>query len=181
MIVNRTVGAYKMINFAPRLNDALNMPTLRACAQSLAALLPRTLRFLAVGGLGLATNITLFSIAWMLHVPALTAGLLALVAATVLTWRLNRAFTFDRSGRPQGQEAVRYALVTAAAQGTSYAVFASLVLTVLASLPQAAIIAGSAVGALISYNGHRLFAFAPRHPGADVAGSASSSSGFVRP
>jgi putative flippase GtrA len=70
--------------------------------------------------------------------------------------------TFDRSGHPQTQEALRYAAVTAAAQGTSYAVFAVLTYTVFAWLPQAALLAGAAVGALISYNGHRLFAFAPR-------------------
>ena len=160
-----------------RLNEALRMPTFHARAQSLAALLPRPFRFLAVGGLGLAANIVLFSIAWMFGVPSLTAGLLALVAATVLTWRLNRAFTFDRTGRSQREEAMRYALVTTVAQGTSYAVFAVLVLTVLAWLPQAAIVAGAAVGALISYNGHRLFAFAPSH--ADASNDARSS-GFVR-
>ncbi len=68
---------------------------------------------------------------------------------------------------------MRYAVVTAVAQGTSYAVFAVLVLTVLAALPQAAIVAGAAVGALISYNGHRLFAFAPCH--ADASGTSGSS------
>jgi putative flippase GtrA len=72
---------------------------------------------------------------------------------------------------------MRYALVTTVAQGTSYAVFAVLVLTVLAWLPQAAIVAGAAVGALISYNGHRLFAFAPSHT--DASNDARSS-GFVR-
>jgi hypothetical protein len=41
-------------------------------------------------------------------------------------------------------------------------VFATLVLTALAALPQAALIGGAAAGALVSYNGHRLFAFAPR-------------------
>jgi putative flippase GtrA len=133
-------------------------PTLRLVA----AKLPRPLRFLCVGGLGLAADIVLFTIILMLGVHTLVAGLVALLAATVLTWRLNRAFTFDRSGRPQGEEAMRYAMVTAVAQGTSYAVFAILVLTVLAPLPQAAIVAGAAVGAVISYNGHRLFAFAPR-------------------
>jgi putative flippase GtrA len=106
-------------------------------------------------------------------VASLTAGLLALVVSTILTWRLNRAFTFDRTGRPQRAEAMRYALVTAVAQGTSYAVFAVLALTLLARLPQAAIVAGATVGALISYNGHRSFAFAPCH--ADASGSAGSS------
>jgi putative flippase GtrA len=136
-------------------------------------LLPQPLRFVAVGSLGLATNIAVFTIVWMLGVPSLTAGLLALVTATILTWRLNRAFTFDRTGRPQREEAMRYAVVTAVAQGTSYAVFVVLALTVLVRLPQAAIVAGAAVGALISYNGHRLFAFAPCH--ADASGIAGSS------
>ncbi len=58
----------------------------------------------------------------------------------MVTWRLNRALTFDRSGRHQGDEVLRYAAVTAAAQGTSYAVFTVLVLTVLAWLPQAALL-----------------------------------------
>jgi putative flippase GtrA len=149
------------------------MPTLHARARSLAVLLPQPLRFVAVGSLGLATNIAVFTIVWMLGVPSLTAGLLALVTATILTWRLNRAFTFDRTGRPQREEAMRYAVVTAVAQGTSYAAFVVLALTVLVRLPQAAIVAGAAVGALISYNGHRLFAFAPCH--ADASGTAGSS------
>ena len=42
--------------------------------------------------------------------------------------------------------------------------FAILVSTVLTALPQAAIVLGAAVGALVSYNGHRLFAFAPLKP-----------------
>jgi putative flippase GtrA len=130
--------------------------------RTLIARIPRPLRFLGVGALGLVSDIVLFTVlAWQGMHPLL-AGFLALVAATVLTWRLNRAFTFERSGRHQGEEAMRYAAVTAVAQGTSYAVFAVLVMTALAPLPQAAIIAGAAAGALISYNGHRLFAFAPR-------------------
>jgi putative flippase GtrA len=132
-----------------------------SAVRALVGLLPRPLRFIAVGGIGLVTDILLFTAAIKLGVGPLVAGFLALVVATVMTWRLNRAFTFDRSGRRQGEEAVRYAAVTAVAQGTSYAVFAVLVLTTLAALPQVAIIAGAAVGALISYNGHRLFAFAP--------------------
>ena len=162
------------------LDEALRMPTLHERIRALAALLPRPLRFLTVGGVGLAADIALFTIAWMLGVPALAAGLLALIAATVLTWRLNRVFTFDRSGRSQTEEAVRYAVVTTLAQGTSYVIFVALILTVMARQPQLAITIGAAVGALISYNGHRLFAFAPRH--ADRATDpSSSSSGFVSP
>ena len=136
------------------------------------ARLPRPLRFLGVGGLGLATDLGIFTVLAAQGFDLLLARLLSLSCATVVTWRLNRVFTFDRTGRHQGHEAMRYAAVTATAQGTSYAVFAALVLTVLGGLPQAALLTGAACGALISYNGHRLFAFA-RMRASDPQGASS--------
>ena len=112
----------------------------------------------------MVADIALFTLMLMLGLHPLLAGLAALVAATVLTWRLNRLFTFERTGRGQRDEAVRYAAVTVAAQSTSYIVFAIFASTVLASVPQAAILVGAGVGAVVSYNGHRLFAFAPLKP-----------------
>jgi putative flippase GtrA len=141
--------------------------------RALAERLPRPLRFVGVGGIGLVTDLCTFTvIATHGHHP-LSVRLVSLGAATLVTWRLNRALTFARTGRPQHDEAMRYGIVTAVAQGTSYAVFAALVLTVLGSLPQAALMCGAAVGAVVSYNGHRLFAFAPRKPIAspELAGS----------
>jgi len=126
----------------------------------LAEYLPRPLRFLAVGGIGLTTDICVFTIL-IGHSPRpLWMRLFSLAAATLVTWRLNRALTFDESGRRQHDEAMRYAAVTAVSQGTSYAVFAALVLTVCAALPQAALVAGAVAGAIVGYNGHRLYAFA---------------------
>jgi putative flippase GtrA len=130
--------------------------------RALAERLPRPLRFLGVGAAGLATDFCLFVILIGYQPRPLLMRLVSLAAATLVTWRLNRALTFDRSGRKQHDEAMRYAAVTVAAQGTSYAVFAALVLTVLGSLPQAAIVIGAAAGALVAYNGHRLFSFALR-------------------
>jgi putative flippase GtrA len=128
--------------------------------RALAGRLPRPLRFLGVGGLGLVTDFCIFTIMMGYAPRPLLMRLISLGCATLVTWRLNRALTFDQSGRRQSDEAMRYTVVTAAAQGTSYAVFAVLVLTVLGVLPQAALMIGAACGALISYNGHRLFAFA---------------------
>jgi len=130
-------------------------------ARTTAERLPRPARFLIVGGLGLITDIASFTLILRCGVPPLIARLLSLSIATLVTWRLNRALTFNASGRRQNREAARYAAVTAVAQSTSYLVFAALTLTILAALPQLAIIAGAAIGALLSYNGHRLFAFAP--------------------
>jgi putative flippase GtrA len=130
--------------------------------RALAERLPRPLRFLGVGGLGLLTDLTFFTVLLMLGTHPLLARPISLAIATLVTWRLNRALTFDRSGRHQGEEAVRYLAVTVTAQCLSYATFAVLVLTVCASVPQAALVIGAALGAFISYNGHRHVAFAPR-------------------
>jgi putative flippase GtrA len=130
----------------------------------LAEYLPRPLRFLSVGAIGLTTDICVFTILIGYAPRPLLMRLFSLATATLVTWRLNRALTFDDSGRHQGEEAMRYATVTAVSQGTSYAVFAALVLTAFAAIPQAALLIGAAAGALIAYNGHRLFAFAPRVP-----------------
>jgi putative flippase GtrA len=130
--------------------------------RALAERVPRPLRFIVVGGIGLVTDLGVFTAIAMYVQSPLAVRLVSLAVATVVTWRLNRAFTFARSHRAQHEEAVRYAIVTAVAQGTSYAIFAVLVLTMLGSLPQAALMCGAAVGAFVSYNGHRLFAFAPR-------------------
>ena len=129
---------------------------------ALAARLPRPLRFIAVGCTGLAVDLSLFTAIEIFAHHPLVVRLITLTVATVVTWRLNRAFTFARSHRPQHHEAMRYLAVTVLAQSTSYAVFAALVLTVLMWLPQAALMSGALVGAFVSYNGHRLFAFAPR-------------------
>ncbi len=128
---------------------------------ALAARLPRPVRFIVVGCIGLVTDLCVFT-AIVVHAPhPLVVRLVSLGIATLVTWRLNRALTFAPSLRAQSDEAMRYAIVTAVAQGTSYAVFAALVLTLSSGLPQAALLVGAAVGALVSYNGHRLFAFAP--------------------
>jgi len=128
----------------------------------LAERLPRPLRFLGVGALGLMTDVGVFTAIHLRFEQPLLVRLVSLAVATLVTWRLNRALTFDASGRRQHEEAMRYAAVTAVAQGVSYAVFAALVLSVLHWFPQAALVAGAAIAAVFSYWGHRLFAFAPQ-------------------
>jgi putative flippase GtrA len=130
---------------------------------------PRPIRFLGVGGLGLITDLAIFTLL-IAHAPhPLLVRLVSLAVATLVTWRLNRALTFDRSGRHPAAEAMRYAIVAGAAQAVSYAVFAVLVLTVSVATPQLAVLIGAAFGALVSYAGQSLFAFRPRRPGGNAA------------
>ncbi len=121
---------------------------------------PAPLRFLSVGAIGLSVDMAGFTLLALFGMHPLIARALSLGLATFVTWRLNRAVTFEESGRRPHAEAVRYAVVTAVAQGLSYLTFAALVMTVLASLPQVAILIGAGLAAVASYNGHRLFSFA---------------------
>ena len=127
--------------------------------RALAERLPRAFRFIGVGALGLITDLGVFTYVIALWPHPLAARVVSLALATLVTWRLNRALTFDKSGRHQTEEAARYVAVAATAQGVSYAVFAVLVLTVLARHPQVALLIGAGIAALFSYNGQRLFAF----------------------
>jgi putative flippase GtrA len=127
----------------------------------LVSILPRPIRFFAVGGLGLVTDLAIFTLI-IAHTPHLLAArVVSLAVATLLTWRLNRALTFDRSGRGPAEEAMRYAAVAATAQAVSYAAFAGLVVTILTQTPQLAVLVGAMAGALVSYGGQATFAFRP--------------------
>lgn len=150
-----SVGKLEFGADAPR---AASGDPLRALAERL----PRPFRFLGVGAIGLTVDVCVFTFLISFEPRPLSMRLVSLALATLVTWRLNRALTFDPSERHPAEEAMRYAAVTAASQGTSYAVFAVLVLSAFAWLPQAALLTGAIVGALVGYNGHRLFAFAPK-------------------
>jgi putative flippase GtrA len=124
-------------------------------------IVPRPMRFLGVGAIGLITDLAVFTDVLGHGLHPLLARLVSLAIATVVTWRLNRALTFDRSGHHPTHEALRYAAVTGVAQGLSYLTFAVLVCTVFASAPQVAVIVGAALAAIFSYKGQALFTFRP--------------------
>ena len=77
----------------------------------------------------------------------------------------------SRASRRLASRVRKRRAVTVIAQGTSYAVFAVLVLTVLSWLPQAALLIGAAFGAVIGYCGHRFLSFAPKKPHTGKAGA----------
>src|SRR5256885_9895934 len=122
----------------------LDMGTRPDPLRVLAERLPRPLRFLGVGTIGLTTDICVFTLLMGFAPRPLVMRLFSIAAATLVALRLNRALTFDASGRTQHDGAMRYALVTAGSPGTSYSVFAALVLTVFGWLPQAALLVGCA-------------------------------------
>lgn len=125
--------------------------------------IPRSLvLFVAVGLAGLGVHTAVFSLCF--HAGWLDKSeswLAALTIATVVTWSLNRAFTFAPTGRRSGVEILRYTLVTLVSQGVSYGVFMGASGLLPQFPPQVALLIGAAVATAFSYSGQRFFTFAP--------------------
>jgi putative flippase GtrA len=66
--------------------------------------LPAPFRFLGVGAIGLTTDICVFTLLIGYRAAPLLMRLFSLARATLVTWRLNRALTFDD---PAAQQARR--------------------------------------------------------------------------
>lgn len=140
--------------FAPVLIEQIRRGDIIGLARS------QFVRFVAVGFTGLAVDTAVFTV---LHgqglVPAAArAGSLAV--STVVTWQLNRRFTFERTGRRKRAEVVRYAMVVAIAQGISYSVFLAVLGLAPHIYPVLAILAGAVSAVGFSFGGQRLFTFA---------------------
>lgn len=119
-------------------------------------------RFFAVGALGFSVDALVFAAFAGAGASDWSARALSLAAATLLTWRLNRRFTFRPSGRRADAEAVRYGAVAFCAQGLNYGLFLLLraAMPALSPLFALAVSAGSAAG--FSFAGQSLLTFRPR-------------------
>lgn len=147
---------------------ALMRPPLIAAARRLAGRAPRGLfRFLGVGLGGLAVDL---AVLWLLErsgVGHAAARAVSLSVATLITWTLNRHYTFGGSGRRAKLELSRYAAVALFAQGVNYLVFLG-VCAVAAHIPHAlAAVIGAVAATGFSYSGQRFFTFARVRAGSD--------------
>jgi putative flippase GtrA len=143
---------------------ALTQPASKRLATSLLPLARFALsfslvRFLCVGATGLAADASLFSLLVLEGANEPLARALALGAATLLTWRLNRRFTFGDSARRSLWEGGWYSGVALGAQGLNYLVF----LTLREHVPElhalGALLAGAVFAAFFSYTGQRFLTF----------------------
>jgi putative flippase GtrA len=118
-------------------------------------------RFLAVGVLGLTVDALLFSILHGAGLSRAAGRALSLAAATAVTWRLNRRFTFAATGRRQRAELGRYAAVVLGAQGISYATFLAISWAAPHIHALVALVCGAVVATAFSFTGQRFFTFRP--------------------
>jgi len=158
---------------ASRVVTPAEPPALVRLARRALSLAPRGLgRFLIVGVGGLTVDI---AVLWLMERAGLghaVARAISLGVATVVTWALNRQFTFGDSGRDARAELGRYALVALVAQSVNYLVF----LGVCAAWPMVnhslAAFGGAVVATVFSYSGQRFFTFAPGRPEAAAPATA---------
>lgn len=145
---------------------------LSALARRLLALsLPR---FLAVGCVGLTVDATVFSAFSAAGSPDALARVASLAGATVLTWRLNRRFTFGSSGRAAHAEATRYVCVALGAQGFNLALFLTLRSLAPALPPLLALLTSAVFAAGASFAGQSIVTFRSR-----LVGTAPATSGIT--
>ena len=145
-----------MTNFA---NSGRPAPTILDAG---GAELRRFALFLCVGFAGLAVDAALFA---TLHGTGLSPAVsraASLALATLVTFALNRRFTFAASGRRARRDLARYVGVTLVAQGFSYGLFLGLLAMIPALPPLIALVAGAAAATLLSFGGQRFFTFRGR-------------------
>jgi putative flippase GtrA len=131
-------------------------------ARRAATRIPKGVIFLFVGMVGLATHISvLFTLIHVCGFGKSPAWFCGFGLATVVTWQLNRRFTFQSTGRRKRAEVLRYLVVTACAQSVSYSVFLSVGAFAPFVPSEIATFVGAVVATIFSYSGQRFFTFAP--------------------
>lgn len=120
----------------------------------------RILRFITVGGTGFAVDAAVLK---MLLISGLTgpfsARIFSIALAGLVTWQLNRNFTFAPSGDSQLNEAARYGSVVAISSSINYVIYAGLLLAIPSLEPLLALVAASIGAMVFSFVGYDRFVF----------------------
>jgi putative flippase GtrA len=124
-------------------------------------------RFGLVGAFGLAVDMAaLYAAIWGLGLTALPAKGLSFLAAATFTWRMNRQYTFERSGKSLGHEWAGFLAANALGGAVNFAVYTAILarLPPEAWTPALATAAGSLGGLLFNYTASRHIVFAKPRP-----------------
>lgn len=120
----------------------------------------RMLRFAIVGATGFAVDAALLAalIAWF-GLDPFTARLIAITAAAITTWQLNRRITWTKSADGAVREGGRYFTVVITAAVFNYVVYSAVLLVVPETPPLVALVIGTGSAMVLSFLGFDRFAF----------------------
>jgi len=122
-------------------------------------MIPRFVRFVLVGSTGFVTDVAVLWALISLGSDPFLGRVASIGAATLVTWRLNRSYTFGPGPRSQWVEGSRYASVVAVASTVNWLVYAALLVAVPGLLPYFAVAVGAIAALTVSYLGFSRFAF----------------------
>ncbi|MBB2751375.1 UNVERIFIED_ORG: putative flippase GtrA [Rhizobium aethiopicum] len=120
----------------------------------------KLIRFTIAGGIGFLVDAGMLSA--LLHLTSLgpfLARLVAIACAMAVTWVFNRRYTFDRSGRTLAAEGFRYGSIGVTAALVNYGLYSTLLLSLPALQPLAAMVIASIASMVFSFFGYSRFVF----------------------
>lgn len=120
----------------------------------------KLLWFAIAGGCGFAID-ALITLGLIAYTPAgpFFARFVAIAAAMVFTWMINRTFTFGRSNRSVAQEGFWYGFVGLISAALNYALYSVLLLRTPILQPFAALVLASLAAMAFSFFGYSRFVF----------------------
>lgn len=92
------------------------------------------------------------------------ARVISMAIAMMVTWQINRNFTFEGSGRTAVDEGVRYTFIGVLGAVMNYAVYATVIFSFPLIQPVAAVVAASLAAMIFSYFGYSRFVFGSGKP-----------------
>jgi putative flippase GtrA len=122
----------------------------------------RFFRFCGTGVIGFTVDAGILSILTKLgHLPTIPSRGLSFSVAVVVTWALNRRWTFCASTRPSCREFLAYIASQAVGLGVNFGIFSLLIISQapLVGRPLPALGLSSLFSLTINYAGLRIFAF----------------------
>lgn len=116
--------------------------------------------FLVVGGTGFVVDASVLTTLIEYEVTdKFSARIVAIAMALIVTWSLNRHFTFGKSDRHVAVEGARYGTVGVIGSFINYGIYTSLLIAFRDLDPFVAMMAGSASATVFSYTGYSKLVF----------------------
>jgi putative flippase GtrA len=124
----------------------------------------KLIRFAIAGGIGFIVDAgVLAALLQLTPLGPYLARLAAITLAMAATWAFNRSFTFDRSGDRSGRslagEGFRYGSVGLTAALVNYGLYSTLLLSLPALQPLAAMVLATCASMVFSFFGYSRFVF----------------------
>lgn len=126
-------------------------------------LVQRLVAFAIVGGTGFVVDAWVLTTLLELRLAdKFSARVVAIGLALVVTWSLNRRFTFGASDRPVAVEGVRYGTIGIIGNVLNFIVYSGILLTFPTTKPLIAMTFGSATATVFNYTGYSKLVFKNR-------------------